>query len=182
MLARRSRLPANKAFNARKQPMKKNQISVQVPQEETGKIQWNTRVRPEFKKAARLSAAVIDGSQDDIVELAILALLGSDDPRVLARKAAISKAWHAMGNEMLTLTRDRQASEEEFLIGAVSSVVEHRLDTAGVTGSNPVSRTIFTDSDLKAHPKLPSQDAREPLQALPIESNGRLLRRGQNVA
>ena len=27
--------------------------------------------------------------------------------------------------------------------GAVSSVVEHFLDTEGVTGSNPVSRTIF---------------------------------------
>jgi hypothetical protein len=26
---------------------------------------------------------------------------------------------------------------------AVSSVVEHHLDTVGVTGSNPVSRTIF---------------------------------------
>ena len=26
--------------------------------------------------------------------------------------------------------------------GAVSSVVEHYLDTVGVTGSNPVSRTI----------------------------------------
>jgi hypothetical protein len=26
---------------------------------------------------------------------------------------------------------------------AVSSVVEHYLDTVGVTGSNPVSRTIF---------------------------------------
>src|SRR6267142_3481463 len=28
-------------------------------------------------------------------------------------------------------------------LGAVSSVVEHYLDTVGVTGSNPVSRTIF---------------------------------------
>jgi hypothetical protein len=28
---------------------------------------------------------------------------------------------------------------------AVSSVVEHCLDTAGVTGSNPVSRTIFLE-------------------------------------
>ena len=27
---------------------------------------------------------------------------------------------------------------------AVSSVVEHYLDTVGVTGSNPVSRTIFS--------------------------------------
>ena len=27
---------------------------------------------------------------------------------------------------------------------AVSSVVEHHLDTVGVTGSKPVSRTIFT--------------------------------------
>src|SRR5882724_12070834 len=34
--------------------------------------------------------------------------------------------------------------------GAVSSVVEHYLDTVGVTGSNPVSRTIcnpFENSD-----------------------------------
>ena len=30
-----------------------------------------------------------------------------------------------------------------FPEGAVSSVVEHYLDTVGVTGSNPVSRTIF---------------------------------------
>ena len=30
-----------------------------------------------------------------------------------------------------------------FQFGAVSSVVEHYLDTVGVTGSNPVSRTIF---------------------------------------
>jgi hypothetical protein len=28
-------------------------------------------------------------------------------------------------------------------LGAVSSVVEHYLDTVGVTGSNPVSRTIL---------------------------------------
>ena len=27
--------------------------------------------------------------------------------------------------------------------GAVSSVVEHYLDTVGVTGSNPVSRTVM---------------------------------------
>jgi hypothetical protein len=31
-------------------------------------------------------------------------------------------------------------------ICAVSSVVEHYLDTVGVTGSNPVSRTIFDPS------------------------------------
>jgi hypothetical protein len=30
--------------------------------------------------------------------------------------------------------------------GAVSSVVEHYLDTVGVTGSNPVSRTIFSQA------------------------------------
>ena len=32
--------------------------------------------------------------------------------------------------------------------GAVSSVVEHYLDTVGVTGSNPVSRTIFFSASL----------------------------------
>jgi hypothetical protein len=31
-----------------------------------------------------------------------------------------------------------------YLGCAVSSVVEHYLDTVGVTGSNPVSRTIIT--------------------------------------
>ncbi len=31
---------------------------------------------------------------------------------------------------------------------AVSSVVEHYLDTVGVTGSNPVSRTILSKSKL----------------------------------
>ena len=31
-------------------------------------------------------------------------------------------------------------------ICAVSSVVEHYIDTVGVTGSNPVSRTIFLTS------------------------------------
>jgi hypothetical protein len=30
-----------------------------------------------------------------------------------------------------------------LFLGAVSSVVEHYLDTVGVTGSNPVSRTTF---------------------------------------
>jgi len=30
-----------------------------------------------------------------------------------------------------------------LIVCAVSSVVEHYLDTVGVTGSNPVSRTIF---------------------------------------
>ena len=29
------------------------------------------------------------------------------------------------------------------VLGAVSSAVEHHLDTVEVTGSNPVSRTIF---------------------------------------
>jgi hypothetical protein len=31
---------------------------------------------------------------------------------------------------------------------AVSSVVEHHIDTVGVTGSNPVSRTIFSVSQV----------------------------------
>ena len=31
-------------------------------------------------------------------------------------------------------------------LGAVSSVVEHYLDTVGVTGSNPVSRTILSSA------------------------------------
>jgi hypothetical protein len=35
---------------------------------------------------------------------------------------------------------------------AVSSVVEHYLDTVGVTGSNPVSRTMFYP---KSTPRLP---------------------------
>ena len=36
------------------------------------------------------------------------------------------------------------APSKASLVGcAVSSVVEHYLDTVGVTGSNPVSRTIF---------------------------------------
>ncbi len=33
--------------------------------------------------------------------------------------------------------------DKSLELGAVSSVVEHYLDTVGVTGSNPVSRTIF---------------------------------------
>jgi hypothetical protein len=37
-----------------------------------------------------------------------------------------------------------KGSHQSFKSGcAVSSVVEHFLDTEGVTGSNPVSRTIF---------------------------------------
>ncbi len=35
-------------------------------------------------------------------------------------------------------------------LGAVSSVVEHFLDTEGVTGSNPVSRTISSNSATKS--------------------------------
>src|SRR5438034_9080860 len=31
-----------------------------------------------------------------------------------------------------------------LFLGAVSSVVEHYLDTVGVTGSNPVSRTMLS--------------------------------------
>jgi hypothetical protein len=34
------------------------------------------------------------------------------------------------------------------MTGAVSSVVEHYLDTVGVTGSNPVSRTIMEINEL----------------------------------
>src|SRR5438552_12363410 len=34
--------------------------------------------------------------------------------------------------------------DKSLELGAVSSVVEHYLDTVGVTGSNPVSRTIFS--------------------------------------
>ena len=34
---------------------------------------------------------------------------------------------------------------------AVSSVVEHYLDTVGVTGSNPVSRTIFDSYGSRGH-------------------------------
>jgi hypothetical protein len=36
------------------------------------------------------------------------------------------------------------------LLRAVSSVVEHYLDTVGVTGSNPVSRTIIKASRICA--------------------------------
>ena len=38
------------------------------------------------------------------------------------------------------LSKARQRAD---LVSAVSSVVEHYLDTVGVTGSNPVLRTIF---------------------------------------
>ena len=40
--------------------------------------------------------------------------------------------------------RDDGGSLIPWKICAVSSVVEHYLDTVGVTGSNPVSRTIIT--------------------------------------
>jgi hypothetical protein len=39
----------------------------------------------------------------------------------------------------------KKTSESFGMSGAVSSVVEHYLDTVGVTGSNPVSRTILPD-------------------------------------
>ena len=36
----------------------------------------------------------------------------------------------------------REKTENKWPLCAVSSVVEHHIDTVGVTGSNPVSRTI----------------------------------------
>ena len=41
------------------------------------------------------------------------------------------------------LPNPRQFCSLSVRLCAVSSVVEHYLDTVGVTGSNPVSRTIF---------------------------------------
>ncbi|SRR5258706_4128358 len=41
------------------------------------------------------------------------------------------------------IMKDRHLERSFGIDGAVSSVVEHYLDTVGVTGSNPVSRTIL---------------------------------------
>jgi hypothetical protein len=45
----------------------------------------------------------------------------------------------ALAGCLLLVSRPREGNEGS----AVSSVVEHLPDTEGVTGSNPVSRTIF---------------------------------------
>src|SRR6478752_4032380 len=44
----------------------------------------------------------------------------------------------------LSCLRPMKDQGKSLELGAVSSVVEHYLDTVGVTGSNPVSRTIFS--------------------------------------
>jgi hypothetical protein len=46
---------------------------------------------------------------------------------------------------------------------AVSSVVEHYLDTVGVTGSKPVSRTIFRPANL------PKKKAQKLFASAPFE-------------
>jgi hypothetical protein len=43
----------------------------------------------------------------------------------------------------LSLTNEVSLFSYHCFSGAVSSVVEHYLDTVGVTGSNPVSRSVW---------------------------------------
>jgi hypothetical protein len=52
-------------------------------------------------------------------------------------------AWIGIISAMTLNDKDLQSVDSA---GAVSSVVEHYLDTVGVTGSNPVSRTILSPS------------------------------------
>ncbi len=49
-----------------------------------------------------------------------------------------------LGRQLQRKTIETKGSQRSFGIGgAVSSVVEHFLDTEGVRGSNPLSRTIL---------------------------------------
>jgi hypothetical protein len=50
-----------------------------------------------------------------------------------------SAAWREFA-----LAKPQRKMENKKPLCAVSSVVEHHIDTVGVTGSNPVSRTIFS--------------------------------------
>ena len=60
---------------------------------------------------------------------------GSESKRFLARNAI-----HSVDLDSPLITGELSRITNS---GAVSSVVEHYLDTVGVTGSNPVSRTMF---------------------------------------
>src|ERR1700684_294157 len=50
------------------------------------------------------------------------------------------------------LAKMERKNENTWPLCAVSSVVEHHIDTVGVTGSNPVSRTIFDHPTTRMSP------------------------------
>ena len=93
-----------------------------------------------------------DYTQDDLAALGLAVLFGVNTEkkdsvvnrcRAKVMAAAKKTGEHLSPEYFTTLTRYGVKADNFGLrsSGAVSSVVEHRLDTAGVTGSNPVSRT-----------------------------------------
>jgi hypothetical protein len=50
--------------------------------------------------------------------------------------------------KQFALAKMKGKMDNKKALCAVSSVVEHHIDTVGVTGSNPVSRTIFSKAML----------------------------------
>src|SRR5438132_10690924 len=65
---------------------------------------------------------------------------------VLTESCERKRFLRSSANASSILTRHRSpiTYHRSLKLGAVSSVVEHYLDTVGVTGSNPVSRTTFS--------------------------------------
>lgn len=64
------------------------------------KKQWNTRVRQPYRRAAKVSAAVLGITQDDVVELAIRVLLGVENEQTKQFHKKAAAAWHSMGEPL----------------------------------------------------------------------------------
>ena len=94
------------------------------------RTQLNTRVRPEYKRAAKFSAGVIGTSLDSLSEIMIRVLLGQEDAETKRAREKVAKAWKAVGEKL---------PFKVTLIQTVhNAVLTSRGDSASVTNPDGV--------------------------------------------
>ena len=64
------------------------------------KVQFNTRIRPQYRDAAGLCAAVTKMSMEELVETMIRATVGIDDAETRQLKDKAVKAYKAVGEPL----------------------------------------------------------------------------------
>jgi hypothetical protein len=117
-------------------------------------IQWNTRVRSPYKHAAKVAAAVLDVSQDEIAEIALQLLVGADDANTQERRSKVIKAWRSMGeklpfellltpcsNNALTVATNSATISAAKTDGVVAQLVEHHNGIVGGKASKGIFKT-----------------------------------------
>jgi len=64
------------------------------------KTQWNTRIRPEFRRGIKIVSAMTDLSQDDLAELGIALLFGADTAALTRCRALVLAAAKRSGHKL----------------------------------------------------------------------------------